>query len=222
MTTDGPLRQDARGRRRDRPRSSRILKKRPVVSNRGCGAGRESTAAERAGAAALSRALLGRPLPRLWLESTRGPANLAELARDPLVLFIYPHATGLPEAPVPGWDSVPGARGCTAESCAFRDRQRDLEELGSTIAGLSVQPVDEQLAFAARMGLRYRLISDPTLRLAAVLGLPTFELAGRAFYRRITLLAADGRITRAFYPIRQPEQHASAVIEWLAAKTRGQ
>jgi len=172
----------------------------------------------------LADSLSGEPLPKLTLDSTAGPVDLAKLARDLLVLFIYPHATGLPDAPVPGWDSVPGARGCTAESCAFRDAHDRFTEVGATLAGLSVQEVDEQRRFAARVGLRYRLISDPTRRLAVALGLPTFTLSGVTFYRRLTLIAAQGRIAKTFYPIPDPERHASAVLEWLQdapARQRG-
>lgn len=170
--------------------------------------------------AALVGSLLGRPVPQLTLESTWGPVDLADLGAAKLVLFIYPHATGLPDAPVAGWDLVPGARGCTAQSCAFRDSQQDLEGLGAMIAGLSVQTVDEQRAFAERVGVRYRLISDPALRLALVLGLPTFEVSGRTFYRRITLLVRAGRIAHVIYPIPEPERNAADVMAWLERNAR--
>jgi peroxiredoxin len=163
----------------------------------------------------LPNSLLGAPLPPLTLNSTAGSVDLAELASDLLVLFIYPHATGLPDAPVPGWDAVPGARGCTAESCSFRDAHDQFTDLGATIAGLSVQEVDDQRTFAARVGLHYRLISDPTLRLAAALGLPTFTLSGKTFYTRLTLVAARRRVLNIFYPVVEPERHAPAVLEWL-------
>jgi peroxiredoxin len=159
--------------------------------------------------------LLGTRLPPLVLSSTEGPAGLSELSRDLLVLFIYPHATGLPDPPVPGWNSIPGARGCTAESCAFRDAQAEFEELGATIAGLSVQQVDDQRRFAARVGIKYRLISDPDRRLAAALDLPTFTLSGRTFYKRLTLVSVQGRVVNVFHPIPQPELHATEVLEWL-------
>lgn len=90
--------------------------------------------------------LLGESLPALTLESTAGGVDLAELAADLLVLFVYPHATGLPDAPIPGWDLIPGARGCTAEACGFRDYHDGLRDLGATLAGLSVQTVVEQRA----------------------------------------------------------------------------
>ncbi|MDQ2934648.1 MAG: peroxiredoxin [Chloroflexota bacterium] len=163
----------------------------------------------------LADRLRGANLPALTLDSTRGPVDLAELGRDLLVLFIYPHATGLPDAPVPGWDSVPGARGCTAQSCAFRDAHDRFHDIGATLAGLSVQGVDEQRTFAGRVGLRYRLISDPGRQLADALGLPTFTLSGQTFYKRLTLITARGRVVKAFYPIVEPERNASAVLEWL-------
>lgn len=159
--------------------------------------------------------LLGARLPGLTLESTEGPVDLVQLARDLLVLFIYPHATGLPNAPVPGWDLIPGALGCTAQSCAFRDYHERLRDLGAALAGMSVQTVDEQCAFAARVGLGYPLISDPTRRLAAALGLPTFTASGQTFYKRLTLIARDGVVVKVFYPVLVPERNAAHVAGWL-------
>jgi peroxiredoxin/N-acetylglutamate synthase-like GNAT family acetyltransferase len=163
--------------------------------------------------------LLGTALPALTLESTSGPADPSELAADLLVLFIYPHATGLPQAPVPGWELIPGARGCTAQSCAFRDQHDRLRDLGATLAGLSVQSVAEQRQFADRVGLRYPLLSDPERRLGAALGLPTFSAGGRTFYERLALIARDRRIVQVFYPVRKAERNASEVVEWLERET---
>lgn len=167
-----------------------------------------------AGSAACPR-LLGVALPAVTLESTVGRVDLTELGRELLVLFIYPHATGLREAPVAGWELIPGARGCTAQSCAFRDEHDRLAELGASLAGLSVQTVAEQREFAARVGLSYPLLSDPERRLAAVLGLPTFTAGGRTFYRRLTLIARRRRIVDVFYPVAQPERNAADVVAWL-------
>jgi peroxiredoxin len=160
---------------------------------------------------------LGAALPALTLESTAGSVDLAELGADLLVLFVYPHATGLPDGPVPGWELIPGARGCTAQACAFRDEQGRLSELGAALAGLSVQTVDEQRAFAERVGLRYPLLSDPERQLAAVIGLPTFVAGGRTFYRRLSLIARGRRVVKVFYPVVEPERNAAAVAAWLAA-----
>jgi peroxiredoxin len=160
--------------------------------------------------------LLGAALPALTLESTVGRVDLADLAAGLLVLFVYPHATGRPDAPVPGWDLIPGARGCTAQSCAFRDHHDRLNDLGAALAGLSVQTVDEQRTFAHRVGLSYPLLSDPGQQLAVALGLPTFVAGGRSFYQRLTLVAAERRIINVFYPIVAPEENASRVVGWLA------
>jgi peroxiredoxin len=155
-------------------------------------------------------------IPALHLDSTAGPVNLADLAAGRLVLFIYPHATGLPDAPVPGWELIPGAVGCTAESCAFQDRHDRLSELGASLAGMSVQTVAEQREFASRVGLRYRLISDPRHQLAEALDLPRFTAGGRTFYRRLTIIVRRGRIEKTFYPITRPADHAEHVIRWLS------
>jgi peroxiredoxin len=168
---------------------------------------------------AIGERLLGIPVRALTLTSTTGEVDLAELASVLLVLFVYPHATGLPRAPVPGWDLIPGARGCTAEACGFRDHNDHLRELGATVAGLSAQNSEDQRDFAERVGLPYPLISDPELRLEAALGLPTFTAGQRTLYRRLTLVARAGRIAKAFSPIVEPERHASEVIAWLEGRS---
>jgi peroxiredoxin len=161
---------------------------------------------------------VGRELPRLELATTRGPIDLRELGATRLVLFLYPHGTGLARPPVPDWDLIPGARGCTAQSCGFRDEYARLRELGTEVAGLSVQPVVEQGQFAARLGLPYRLISDPRLELAAVLGLPTFTAGGRTFYRRLALVVEGGVIVKVLDPVDAPECYAAEVVGWLESR----
>ena len=170
---------------------------------------------QEAGHDRVASGLIGGSMPALRLETTGGAVDLAELASELLVLFIYPHATGLPDAPVPGWDLIPGARGCTAQSCGFRDHHGRLRDLGAETAGLSVQSVDEQREFAARVGLHYRLISDPTRQLGDALGLPTFDAGGRTFYKRLTLIARGGRIVKVFHPVLEPERNAADVVAWL-------
>ena len=140
---------------------------------------------------------------------------MPSLAAERLVLFIYPHATGRPDPPVDGWDSIAGARGCTAQSCAFRDRTEGFAALGATLAGLSVQSAAEQRDFAARVGIGYGLISDPHLELAAALGLPTFDIGGRTFYVRLALVAEKGAIVKVFHPVTAPERNADDVLDWL-------
>jgi peroxiredoxin len=159
--------------------------------------------------------LPGKRIPPLRLDSTKGPVGLSSLAERRLVLFIYPYATGFSDPPVADWDSIPGARGCTAQSCGFRDQHARLDELGTELAGLSVQTVDDQRDFAKRVRLHYRLISDPTRALEAGLGLPTFTAGGRNFYRRLTLVAEHGVIVKVFDPAHAPAENASEVVRWL-------
>jgi peroxiredoxin len=162
--------------------------------------------------------LEGRTVPALRCQATSGPAvDLADAAAGTLVLYLYP-ATGVPDQPLPaGWDQIPGARGCTAENCAFRDHARDLRALGAVVYGLSAQPLEEQAAFAERERLPYPLLNDSALRLEQELGLPTFEVAGRRFYRRLTLVAREGRIEKVFYPVFPPDRHPAEVVAWLTA-----
>lgn len=159
--------------------------------------------------------LVGQRVPALRLESTQGWVLLGSLAERRLVLFIYPHATGLPEPPVPAWDSIPGARGCTAQSCGFRDHHARLSELEAEVAGLSAQAVAEQKEFAELVSLHYPLISDPAFALQAALGLPTFTAGSRRFYRRVTLIAEGAVIVKAFDPIAAPAENAAEVVRWL-------
>jgi peroxiredoxin len=164
--------------------------------------------------------LPGAELPDLSLPSTTGTdINLRQAASDAgtLVLYIYPR-TGKPGEPLlPGWDDIPGARGCTPESCAFRDSSADIERLGARVHGLSAQSLADQHEFAERVQLPYAILSDPELELAAALGLPTFEVAGMRLYKRLTLIARAGRIAHVFYPVFPPDRHAADVLAWLEA-----
>jgi len=168
-----------------------------------------------------ARHLAGMEIPALSLPSTAGPLNLRDAAAGSLVLYIYPR-TGQPGVPPPdGWDATPGARGCTPQSCAFRDHQAELAELGATVVGMSAQSLADQDEFAAREHIPYPLIADPDLRLAPPLGLPTFEIAGMRLDRRITLVAQAGRIEHVFYPVFPPDRNAADVVAWLRGEPRG-
>jgi peroxiredoxin len=161
--------------------------------------------------------LPGRAIPSVELPaSDGGHVGLAEAAAGSLVLYCYPR-TGPPGQPVsPAWDAIPGARGCTPQSCAFRDHHGELVQLGAQVHGLSAQLPDEQREFATRVGLPYTLLSDPGLELAAKLELPTFEFDGARLYRRLTLIARSGRIAKVFYPVFPPQQNAADVVAWLS------
>lgn len=160
--------------------------------------------------------LVGATIPVLSLPSTAGePIDLAVAAGETLVLYCYPR-TGRPgELLPPGWDAIPGARGCTPQSCAFRDHHAKLQGLGASVLGLSAQPLADQVEFAARVALPYPILSDPDLKLAAALDLPTFEVAGMTLYRRLTLIARAGEIAKTFYPVFPPDRNAVDVIAWL-------
>jgi peroxiredoxin len=155
--------------------------------------------------------LTGLELPDLVLDSSRGPVNV----RDFDVVYVYPRS-GRPDQPLlPNWNETPGARGCTPQSCAFRDLY---PELGVPVAGLSVQSLDDQLEFAERNRMPFPVIADPERKLGAALGLPTFEIAGLTLYKRITLVAQDARIVKVFYPVFPPDANAGDVLAWLRSR----
>jgi peroxiredoxin len=155
--------------------------------------------------------------PGLSLPSTQGEdVDLAAAAaKGTLVLYVYPR-TGVPGEPLPaGWDDIPGARGCTPQSCAYRDSLAEFGTLGAMVVGLSAQTPAEQAEFAERQGIPYPLLADPDLRLAGALRLPTFEVEGMTLYRRLTMVVEDGRVARAFYPVFPPDRDAGEVLAWL-------
>jgi peroxiredoxin len=155
--------------------------------------------------------LTGLELPDLELDSSQGRVNVREFD----VIYIYPRS-GRPGVPsLPGWDETPGARGCTPQSCAFRDLY---PELGVRVAGLSAQTLDDQLEFAERNAMPFPVIADPERRLGAALRLPTFEIAGLTLYKRITLVAESAAIVKVFYPVFPPDRNAADVLEWLRAR----
>ncbi len=165
--------------------------------------------------------LEGRAVPDVKLASTHGLVDLRQASRERLVLYVYPR-TGHPDQPSPpGWDEIPGARGCTPENCAFRDRERELRDLGAAVLGLSSQPLEEQREFAERERIPYPLLNDANLVLARELDLPLFETAGMTLYKRLTLLAEQGSISKVFYPVFPPDRHPEEVIGWLRATTTG-
>jgi peroxiredoxin len=165
--------------------------------------------------------LAGSPLPELTLSATDGSEiNLAQLAGR-WVLYVYP-MTGQPGVPLPdGWDAIPGARGCTPQSCSFRDHFAELQALGTGVYGLSTQDTDYQREARDRLHLPFELLSDSWLRLKSALRLPTFRVAGMELYRRLTLVVDDGRVSTVFYPVFPPDRNADDVLAWLRANPRG-
>jgi peroxiredoxin len=163
--------------------------------------------------------LPGLRVPAVRLPSTHGgELDLAEVAAGPgrLVVYVYPR-TGTPGEPLPeGWDEIPGARGCTPQSCAFRDHVTEFAALGATLLGVSAQSPEDQAEFAARESIPYPLLSDEGLALARELRLPTFEAGGLTLYKRLTFVAREGRIEHVVYPVFPPDQNAAEVLTWLA------
>jgi peroxiredoxin len=162
--------------------------------------------------------LTGMRVPSLTLQSTRGELDLAEEAAGLLVLYVYPR-TGRPGVePTPEWDETPGARGCTPQSCGYRDHGADFNDLGASVVGLSAQLLDQQHEAAERLGLPHPVAADPDLELAEALRLPTFDFAGRRLYKRLSLVAESGRIVRIFYPVFPPDENAAEVVAWLRGR----
>jgi peroxiredoxin len=161
--------------------------------------------------------LPGMRLPPVSLAATSGEhIDLSALAGTTIV-YCYP-LTGRPDRDLPqGWDEIPGARGCTPQSCAFRDHHAELQDLGARVFGLSTQDSDYQREAAERLNLPYGLLSDEELEFAKALGLPTFEAEGMTLLKRVTLVLESGEIRKVFYPVFPPGRNAEEVIGWLSA-----
>jgi peroxiredoxin len=163
--------------------------------------------------------LAGMTLPPIGLPSTRGRVvDLSRLAGT-AVVYIYPR-TGRPDQELPtGWNAIPGARGCTPQSCAFRDHHEALKRAGAArVFGLSTQDSAYQREAVERLHLPFELLSDAGLKLANALNLPTFEVDGMKLIRRLTLIASDGAIVKVFYPVFPPDQNAGDVLAWLTER----
>jgi peroxiredoxin len=165
-----------------------------------------------------ARHLGGMKLPDLALPATNGaPVNLLRLTGRSVV-YIYPR-TGVPGIDPPeGWDMIPGARGCTPQSCSFRDHFAELKTLGvARVFGLSTQDSAYQQEAASRLLLSFPILSDEKLALTKALKLPTFTAAGMTLLKRMALVIDDGVITKAFYPVFPPDKSAAEVIAWIHA-----
>ncbi len=166
-----------------------------------------------------ARHLTGMRLPDLALPATDGTE--VSLARLPgrTVIYIYPR-TGVPGVDPPeGWDLIPGARGCTPQSCSFRDHFGELKALGiARVFGLSTQDTAYQQEAVARLHLPFPVLSDEKLVLATALKLPTFSAAGMTLLKRMALVIDDGAITHVFYPVFPPDRNAADVVAWLRTR----
>jgi|SRR5581483_6296485 len=163
-----------------------------------------------------ARHLKGMRLPDLALSSTANRSvNLSQISGPRLIVYCYPR-TGEPDKPVPpGWDDIPGARGCTPETCGFRDHHKDLARLGAEVFGLSTQDTAYQQEMVKRLQVPFEVLSDEHLELTRALRLPTFAFDGMTLLKRLTIVAQNGRIEHVFYPVFPPDKHAEEVIDWL-------
>ena len=160
--------------------------------------------------------LVGMKLPDVTLPATDGSSvNLSKLAGR-TVIYVYPR-TGVPgvDAP-PGWDQIPGARGCTPQSCSFRDHFSDLKRLGvAQLFGLSTQDTAYQKEAAERLHLPFAILSDEQLTLGRAIRLPTFTTSGMTLFKRMALVIDNGTIVKVFYPVFPPDKNAAEVVAWL-------
>jgi peroxiredoxin len=165
-----------------------------------------------------ARHLSGLKLPPVALVATDGSqVDLSKLGGR-TVVYIYPR-TGVPgQAPPDGWDAIPGARGCTPQSCSFRDHFAELKQLGvAHLFGLSTQDTGYQREAAERLHLPFPVLSDEGLELAHAIRLPTFTVAGMTLHKRMALVIDDGVVSKVFYPVFPPDKNAEEVIAWLRA-----
>jgi peroxiredoxin len=163
--------------------------------------------------------LVGAKLPPIALLSTSGRKVDLSALPGTTVVYVYPR-TGRPDQEMlPGWNAIPGARGCTPQSCAFRDHYQELKGAGaSQVFGLSPQDTAYQREAAERLHLPFELLSDEKLAFARALKLPTFEVAGMRLIKRLTLIARDGVIGKVFYPVFPPDRNAGDVLDWLSGR----
>src|SRR5262245_1301315 len=165
-----------------------------------------------------ARHLTGARVPAIALDATDGSTVDLSKLKGRSVIYVYPR-TGRPGVAAPeGWDAIPGARGCTPQSCGFRDHFAELKRLGvAQLYGLSTQGTAYQREAAERLHLPFAILSDAELKLTRALKLPTFETAGMTLIKRMAWVIDDGLITKVFYPVFPPDRNAGEVVAWLQA-----
>jgi peroxiredoxin len=164
--------------------------------------------------------LPGATVPSVALAGTDGQAyDLASLAGR-TVVYAYPW-TGRPGEPLltEDWDLIPGARGCTPETCGFRDHHAEIQAVGARVFGLSTQDTGYQRELAERLDLPFPILSDADLQLTHALRLPTLEVVARTLIKRLTLVIDSGRVEHALYPVFPPDRHADEVVRWLEERS---
>jgi peroxiredoxin len=160
--------------------------------------------------------LVGMRMPSIHLGTTADRrVDLARLGAPRTVIYCYP-MTGVPGKPLPeGWDMIPGARGCTPQTCAFRDHYRDLQEQKADVFGCSTQTTEYQREMVHRLHLPFEVLSDSAFELCDALSLPTFTVEGKRLMKRLTMILREGCIEHIFYPVFPTNENAAQVLAWL-------
>lgn len=159
--------------------------------------------------------LLGIRLPSIALQATNGNKIDLSQVEGRFVVYCYPR-TGTPNTSLPvGWDQIPGARGCTPQSCAYRDQHQELKALGTEIFGLSVQTTEYQTEMVNRLHLPFPVLSDQHFEFQRALNLPTFEVAGMTLLKRLTLIVEDGVVEAVHYPVFPSDSDPAWVLDRL-------
>ena len=169
-----------------------------------------------------ARHLKGMAIPDVALPSTANRlVNLSKITAPRTVVYCYP-MTGQPGKTLPrGWNDIPGARGCTPETCGFRDHHKDLARVQADVFGVSTQDTPYQQEMVKRLEVPFEVLSDDKLAFAHALRLPTFTIEGMTLLKRLTLIVKNARIEHVFYPVFPPDKHAEEVIAWLKKNPPG-
>jgi len=166
--------------------------------------------------------LFGMKIPPIALQATDGSTVTLSSLQGRTVLFAYPR-TGEPGkiGLVDDWDMIPGARGCTPQTCAFRDLFKDLKDAGAQhVFGISTQDTAYQRAMVERLHVPFQILSDSDLTLTRALKLPSMDVAGLTLIKRLALIIDGGIVTHVFYPVFPPDRNAGDVLAWLQANPR--
>jgi peroxiredoxin len=162
--------------------------------------------------------LLESMLPSISLMSTSGESVDISTYANTLVIYFYPMLGRPDSAPLIGWNEIPGARGCTPQTCAFRDSYAEMKQFGVEVFGVSAQSLTDQQEAHARLHLPFALLHDGELALTLALKLPTFEYEGLRLTKRLSIIARGGVIQKVFYPVFPPDKNAGEIIAWLSAR----
>ena len=159
--------------------------------------------------------LEGMLFPSLMLSTSSNRSVDLSKTKGTVVIFFYPMIGNPDSLPIPDWNEIPGARGCTPQACSYRDSYDQLSKMGVTVYGASSQMIEDQKESADRLGLPFELLNDSEFKLTESLKLPKFEYLGEKMIKRLTLIVVDGMIRKVFYPVFPPDQNVDQVIAWL-------